>query len=70
MLCRGEAPPNSKEPIVFLHGVGAGLLPYVHIVQEMAALGHPVIAVEYKHLAMRWTSFIPDAQQVRCKEIT
>jgi hypothetical protein len=28
---------------VFLHGVGAGLLPYLTLVFRLAALGHPMI---------------------------
>jgi hypothetical protein len=27
-------------------------------------MGRPVLAVEYKHLSMRWTHFIPTAPQV------
>lgn len=55
---------GSKEPIVFLHGVGAGLLPYLHFVQRLVATGHPLLAAEYKHLSMRWTDDIPSSQQV------
>jgi hypothetical protein len=55
---------SSKEPIVFLHGVGAGLLPYLHFVQRLVATGHPLLAAEYKHLSMRWTDVVPSSQQV------
>lgn len=51
--------------MVFLHGVGAGLLPYIHVLLRLTALGQPIMAVEYKHLSMRWTDFIPTAPQVR-----
>lgn len=50
--------------MVFLHGVGAGLLPYIPFLLRVTALGRPVLAVEYKHLSMRWTDFIPTAPQV------
>jgi hypothetical protein len=46
-------------PILFCHGVGLGLAPYVPLIQRLAATGRPVIAVEYPHLAMRWTDAIP-----------
>jgi hypothetical protein len=51
---------NAKQtPILFCHGVGLGLAPYVPLVQQLAATGRPVIAVEFPHLAMRWTNAIP-----------
>lgn len=39
--------PNPKTPIVFLHGVGLGLFPYVPFLSRLAATGHPVLAVEF-----------------------
>jgi hypothetical protein len=59
------AAPGGEPPIFFAHGVGLGLLPYVKFVLKLAAMGRPVIAIEYPHLAMRWTSFIPTVDQVR-----
>jgi hypothetical protein len=61
----GRAPAAGGEPpIFFAHGVGLGLLPYIHFVLKLAAFGRPVIAIEYPHLAMRWTSFIPTVDEV------
>lgn len=40
-------------------------LPYLHFVVKLAALGRPVIAIEYPHLAMRWIKDIPNVEQVR-----
>jgi hypothetical protein len=37
-------------PIVFLHGVGAGLLPYLTIIFRLAALGQPMILPHSKHV--------------------
>ncbi|WIA17545.1 hypothetical protein OEZ85_014374 [Tetradesmus obliquus] len=51
-------------PIIFLHGVGAGLLPYIPFLLRTTALGRPLLAVEYKHLSMRWTDHIPTAPEV------
>ncbi len=51
-------------PILLCHGVGGGLLPYVPFAHLLASTGHPVVAVEFKHLAMRWTSFVPTVEMV------
>jgi len=60
-----SADDESSAPIFFAHGVGLGLLPYLFFVLKLAALGRPLIAIEYPHLAMRWTRFIPTVDQVR-----
>jgi hypothetical protein len=39
-------------PILFLHGVG-GLGIYLEMIHHVLALGHPVLVVEFKHVAMR-----------------
>ncbi|KAI8475128.1 MAG: Alpha/Beta hydrolase protein, partial [Monoraphidium minutum] len=68
---RGAASPAAAAahaaapPLVFCHGVGLGLLPYVQFVLKLAALGRPVVAVEWPHLAMRWSTFIPTVDEVR-----
>lgn len=38
---------------MFLHGVGAGLLPYIGVLFTLAAAGRPMIAPEAKHVSMR-----------------
>lgn len=61
---RGEGTAVFDEPpIVFCHGVGLGLLPYLHFVLKLAGLGRPVVAVEWPHLCMRWTSHIPTVDE-------
>jgi pimeloyl-ACP methyl ester carboxylesterase len=55
---------GSRVPILFAHGVGLGLLPYSMFVARIAATGHPVAALECSHLGMRWTSHLPDADEV------
>jgi hypothetical protein len=47
------ASDKPQTPILFAHGVGIGILPYVHMLARMAASGHPIIAFEFNHLAMR-----------------
>lgn len=61
----GAAPAPAPAPLVFSHGVGLGLLPYLPFVMRLAALGRPMVAIEYPHLAMRWTRFIPTVDEVR-----
>ncbi|GMH33240.1 hypothetical protein BSKO_01074 [Bryopsis sp. KO-2023] len=61
--CRGSAyflhkpskldSPASQRPIVFLHGVGVGILPYMSFIRRILALGHPVLLVENRHVCMR-----------------
>lgn len=60
MLARAPA----QVPILFLHGVGVGLLPYIGFIAQLATTGQPVIALECNHLGMRWVARIPDADEV------
>jgi pimeloyl-ACP methyl ester carboxylesterase len=46
-------------PVVFLHGVGAGLLPYLSLVFHLATLGRPMILPESKHVSMRLVRWLP-----------
>ncbi|KAJ9534258.1 hypothetical protein QJQ45_006930 [Haematococcus lacustris] len=57
-------------PIVLLHGVGLGLLPYIRMVISLAATGAPVIAVEYKHVGQRWCSHVPSLTDIRNTVLT
>ncbi|GLC45146.1 hypothetical protein PLESTM_001693400 [Pleodorina starrii] len=51
-------------PVLLLHGVGAGLLPYINLVRCLLAAGLPLVAVEYKHVSMRLCSIIPSADDI------
>jgi hypothetical protein len=64
LSCRQRASKDHLHPVVFLHGVGGGLLPYIPFLLRVTALERPVMAVEYKHLSMRWTDHIPTAPEV------
>ncbi|KAF5831108.1 Alpha/Beta hydrolase protein [Dunaliella salina] len=60
-----EDPTHSSQvPILFLHGVGMGLFPYMGFIAQLACTGQPVVAFECNHLGMRWVSHIPDADEV------
>ncbi len=57
--------PN-RPPIVFLHGIGIGIAPYVAFIARLAQrTGRTVIAVQYKHVSMRMTHHVPSATEVR-----
>jgi hypothetical protein len=62
--CGGEKGGEAQVPVLFLHGVGIGLLPYITFVWRLAASGQPVLVFEIKHLGMRWTRDIPTEDEV------
>lgn len=45
--------PMDRNAVVFLHGVGLGLLPYIPFLIRLAACKQPIIAFEFQHLSMR-----------------
>lgn len=57
-------PLPDPTPIVFLHGVGLGILPYLDFVCSLVCTGHPVVIVEYRHVAMRLCWKIPSCSEV------
>jgi len=61
---QGDAQQDGKCPILFLHGVGLGLLPYITFVFRLASTDHPVVAIESSHLGMRWVSDVPSEDEV------
>lgn len=59
----GKKLPETK-PIVFLHGVGLGILPYLDFIASLACTGHPMLIVEYRHVAMRLVTSVPSCEEV------
>ncbi|PNH03592.1 hypothetical protein TSOC_010335 [Tetrabaena socialis] len=55
----GAAAAEGPVPIVFLHGVGMGLMPYLRLLVALAATGAPILAFELKHVSQRWTAAAP-----------
>jgi hypothetical protein len=51
----GSLPDLASEPLVFLHGVGLGLLPYLPFVWRLAAAfpTRPLMVLEVRHVALR-----------------
>ncbi len=58
---------QGDEPVVFLHGIGMGLTPYLRLLGRLVAGGggrRRVLAVQYKHVSMRFTTRIPAPHEV------
>lgn len=54
----------SQAPLLLLHGVGLGLLPYIPLVMRLVATGRPLVAVESPHLSMRLVGDVPEVDTV------
>ena len=65
-----HTPPKldtEKPPIIFLHGVGFGALPYMHFISSLLSLhlSRPIIVVEMGHVGMRlFARDAPDLQRI------
>jgi uncharacterized membrane protein YdbT with pleckstrin-like domain len=46
-------PGAARVPLLVLHGVGAGLLPYLGVVLSLAAAGQPMVLPVWKQVSMR-----------------
>ncbi|KAF6264039.1 hypothetical protein COO60DRAFT_1698505 [Scenedesmus sp. NREL 46B-D3] len=58
--CSGSAPPAAaRVPLLVLHGVGAGLLPYLGVVLNLTAAGQPMVLPVWKQVSMRLMRHIP-----------
>jgi hypothetical protein len=54
--CVGTDGKGGKEPLVFIHGVGLGVLPYVQFLARMlTSTSRPWIVVEMRHVSMRFS---------------
>ncbi len=51
-------------PLVLLHGVGMGLLPYLGLLVGLAAAGHPLLAPQWRHVSMRLCLSVPTVDEV------
>ncbi|GLC37380.1 hypothetical protein PLESTM_000577500 [Pleodorina starrii] len=63
----GGAGCGDDVPLVFLHGIGLGLTPYLRLLGRLVAASggrRPVYAVQYKHVSMRLTTTIPAPHEV------
>ncbi|KDD72401.1 hypothetical protein H632_c3394p0 [Helicosporidium sp. ATCC 50920] len=57
-----RVPPGARAPpplpILFFHGVGLGVTPYLHFVRSLTKTypGHAMILLEVPHVSLRWSS--------------
>ncbi|KAI9249432.1 hypothetical protein BDA99DRAFT_445501 [Phascolomyces articulosus] len=54
--------PN-KKPIVFIHGIGPGLLPYLKFVYHLLDIDAPLFCVEQPYVSMRCIEDVPSMQE-------
>lgn len=54
-ICRPTAYHDEKSPVVFIHGIGFGVLPYIHFILSLRSQerNRTFILVEMRHVAMR-----------------
>ncbi|KAG0021927.1 hypothetical protein BGZ80_001411 [Entomortierella chlamydospora] len=48
---RSPANPDNKIPLVFIHGIGVGLIQYIHWVVAMATISRPMILIEVPYVS-------------------
>ncbi|KAL1918359.1 uncharacterized protein VTP21DRAFT_3019 [Calcarisporiella thermophila] len=47
---------QQQKPIVFIHGLGVGIVMYLNFIRKMRTLGHPIFIVELPYVSMRLQS--------------
>ncbi|KAJ9522433.1 hypothetical protein QJQ45_008275 [Haematococcus lacustris] len=65
----GVAPQPPTSPLLLLHGVGLGLLPYLLLICQLAAAGGAILAPEVGHVSLRLCRTVPTACQVAAKVV-
>jgi hypothetical protein len=59
-----ELEGGQAAPLVLLHGVGMGLLPYLGLLAGLKAAGHPLLAPQWRHVSMRLCLSVPTVDEV------
>lgn len=54
---------NNRTPLVFLHGIGAGVLCYAELIHALVSMDRPIFLVELPYVAMRMVDYIPSASE-------
>lgn len=54
---------RSKKPIVFIHGIGAGLMCYSFFIPPLIALGAPIFFIELPFVSMHCIEEVPTMQE-------
>ncbi|KAI7876218.1 alpha/beta-hydrolase [Lichtheimia hyalospora FSU 10163] len=62
-LAPSSQPTSCEVPIVFVHGIGAGLTAYAEFIHRLVRLGRPVFCVELPYVSMRMVEHIPTPEE-------
>lgn len=54
---------EKKTPLVFLHGIGIGVICYAEFVHQLSKLDRPVFLVELPYVAMHMVDYVPTASE-------
>lgn len=60
---------DEPTPIVFIHGVGLGLLPYLLVLARLTAGGVPLLIPEIRHVSMRLCKRVPCASEMASRVV-
>ncbi|KAI8089707.1 Alpha/Beta hydrolase protein [Halteromyces radiatus] len=55
---------NSRTPLVFIHGIGAGLMGYAEFLYHLVGQDRPIFFVELPHVSMHMVDNVPEAQDM------
>jgi hypothetical protein len=55
---------RSKTPIIFIHGIGAGLMCYAPFIHQLMQLGAPIFCIELPFVAMRCVEDVPTMEEI------
>ncbi|KAI8077886.1 uncharacterized protein BX664DRAFT_270568 [Halteromyces radiatus] len=55
---------RNKKPIVFIHGIGAGLMCYMTFVHQLVQLDAPIFCIELPFVSMRCVEDVPTMQEI------
>lgn len=59
---RGSSSRN-QTPLVFLHGIGAGVVCYAEVIHQLVSLDRPIFLVELPYVSMRMVDYVPSATE-------
>src|SRR4051812_42014501 len=54
-----NSPKKSQQPIVFVHGIGAGLIGYCNFIRKLQKLNHPLFLVDLPYVTMQLVEDVP-----------
>jgi pimeloyl-ACP methyl ester carboxylesterase len=60
---------EKKTPLVFIHGIGAGVICYAEFIHQLSHLDRPIFLVELPYVAMRMVDNVPSAAET-VKEVS